>query len=192
MRRLLLIAAVLLAASCSSPQKKVFEQAKVDVQAFLDKGGDGYQGAVVTEIVRVDSPYTPFETLSALTLALVDYYSDLAERCKDLSETASDNLFALKKLAALDEFDKMDGYRKIQADIVQSLKEPFDAAEKNRIGVYAKVRINDESDTDAYFYYNTNQADIGHSSNGLFNQLGELFDIGEKIMRVQNTILNMD
>lgn len=178
--------------SCASPQQKVFDQAKVDVQAFLDKGGDDYDNAVVTEVIRVDSAYTPFMELNSLVLSLTDYYGDLTERCKEMSETGNDNLFVLKKLAAIDEFKKMDEFRAIQSSIIDSMKDPFAAEEKNRVCVYAKISIDGKPEVDSYFYYNAKQADIGHSSNGLFNRLEDVFDIGDRILKVQNNILDMD
>ena len=192
MKKFTVLCLLVMAAACSNPQKKAENQAKIDIQEYLEKNQSEIGPFTVTEIIQMDSAYSPFMDLQALYLAETEYYSDLVKRHKDMLNTANDNLFMLQKIAALKEFDRAEEYMEFKSALLKSMEEPFSSEhEKNRIGVHAKYRIGSGKEIDSYFYYNTKDAGIGHSHDELFNLYGEISDVDKKIRDIQDAIIEL-
>lgn len=192
MKKFLFLCMLASAIACVSPQKKAENQAKMDIQEYLEKNQSEIGPFTVTEIIQLDSAYSPFMDLQALYLAESEYYLDLVNRHKEMLNTTNDNLFMLKKVAALKEFDKAKEYLDFKSALLKTMEDPFSGEhEKNRIGVHAKYKIGSGKEIEGYFYYNTKDAGIGHSHDELFSIFADIADADKKIRDVQDAIIEL-
>lgn len=179
--------AVALLAACSNPEQKRIKQAELDVQSYLD---EEMPGAKVTEIVKVDSAYSAFNTLLSYRLKSVEFYSQLVKRYDEMYTASSRGVFNKKKADALQYINENDDHGlELLNSIIEDMSDPF-AKDKtmNRIGVYAKYTLDDGTETDTHFFYENSEAKIGHSSNMLFDTLSEIFDSIENIRSIKREI----
>lgn len=185
MKRTLLLTICTLFAlcSCNTKESKTIN-AKSAIQDYLN---EKIPGAEVTEIIRVDSAYSPFLPVMSLSLQMASYYSDISRKALELVESETRKQFNERKdsaIAMIKEENFIDDISKI----MDEMKEPFDKDYKDVIGVQASYTLSNGTSITDYFFYNRNEPTIGHTQNMLFDRLGDCLKTLQNIREVQSDI----
>lgn len=151
-----LILLALIATSCQ------VNKAKEDVSAFLNEKYGQLGDIEVIECSPVDSLYSPFSLFNSITLQYLQMNNEVSKEYSKAAEMKSLKAMREQLDKAISISDK-ELYEDFTKAIFFTDNPDAMTAPKNRLGVKAKYSL-DGNENEAYFFYNTSEKTIGHSS----------------------------
>ncbi len=162
--------------SCrNQPSKTPKIDAKRIVQEYLDSKYAALS-PVVTEVSEIDSMYTTFENLMSLMLEYSDLSLSISELYAPLAEA--------KTIKEIKDIQKKAYEYKAEAEALDSLTRKvmllcdhpeFTTMGKNRRAIKAKYTA-DGREGEAYFFLESDEDKIGHTSIDNYNSLKKVFE----------------